>query len=265
MSWPSNPSPLADQKDRAMTDDYLEEIYALLDKCSTDEEKALFDQLRQRHRIHPYEDEIGAPAEMVLEAIHRAPELTRRMLRGVVADAAFATFVIPPLEKAGWKDTTPEGNFAYDYVMSDANGNVRVQVKLQRSEKGEPVKKSGDRFGFETDVFFVETQKTRGGNNRKGERTRPYRVGEFDIIAVSMQPSTKRWNDFMYCPTSYLIRNSGGYIATMQPVSAECNEYWTDDFQTVVSWIRSQNQDRIMRVYGSPPFSLKGPRRTTRN
>ena len=31
-----------------------------------------------------------------------------------------------------------------------------------------------------------------------GLATRPYRFGEFDILAVSMHPSTNDWNRFMY-------------------------------------------------------------------
>ena len=62
-------------------------------QCTAEEQAMIFRELRARHIIHDFERVIGAPAEMILEAIHRAPELTRRMLRGVIADSAFRTFV----------------------------------------------------------------------------------------------------------------------------------------------------------------------------
>ncbi|GAB4358048.1 MAG: hypothetical protein Kow00114_10000 [Kiloniellaceae bacterium] len=105
-----------------MSDANLTAIRELLTQCSAEEQEILFRELRQRHIIHEFERTIGAPAEMILEAVHRAPELTRRMLRGVIADAAFRTFVVPVIESHGWRDVTPEGNFAYDYMLEDAQG-----------------------------------------------------------------------------------------------------------------------------------------------
>src|SRR5688572_31953629 len=132
-----------------MSDERFAATRDLLAKCSAEEREWLFRELRQQHTIHEFERIIGAPAEMILEAVHRAPELTRRMLRGVIADAAFRTFVVPALEPKGWRDITPEGNFAYDYKLNDGGGPITVQVKLQRSEKGAPVVRDGARFGFE--------------------------------------------------------------------------------------------------------------------
>lgn len=73
----------------------LTEIRNLLKTCTAEQREAIFRELRQDQTIHEFEKVIGAPAEMILEAVHRAPELTRRMLRGVIADAAFRTFVVP--------------------------------------------------------------------------------------------------------------------------------------------------------------------------
>ena len=126
-----------------MSEKDLVAIRELLAQCSVGEQATLFRELRARHLIHEFEEIIGAPAEMILDAVHRAPELTRRMLRGVIADAAFRQFAVLPLAEAGWRDVTPAGNFAYDYVLDDDAGAVTVQVKLQRSERGAPVVKRG--------------------------------------------------------------------------------------------------------------------------
>lgn len=237
-----------------MSDDLLDAVRALLARCSHEQEEVLFRELRRRHSIHEFELAVGAPAEMILDALHRAPELTRRMLRGVIADAAFRTFVIPSLQSLGWHDITPAGNFAFDYLLEDSGGRVSVQVKLQRSERGQPVVRPGKHYGLENNVYITETQKTRTGNDRAGGRTRPYRYGEFDLLAVSMQPSTHRWDKFMYTLGRWLLPGKGpGEIATLQPVAMGPNEFWTEDFTTAVKWLRMDDQGKRMGLPGRPP------------
>lgn len=247
-----------------MSNPNLESVRALIAQCSPEEQETLFRELRQRHLIHEFEQVIGAPAEMILEAVHRAPELTRRMLRGVIADAAFRTFVVPAVEPQGWQDVTPVGNFAYDYMMQDAQGKVSVQVKLQRSEKGAPVVKAGARFGFEGDVYITETQKTRTGNDGE-EKTRPYRYGEFDVLAVSMQPSTGKWDRYMYTLGRWLLPGKGeNEMATLQPVSMTPNGFWTDDFATVAAWFRAEDGGKRMALVERPK-KVRAPRKKKAN
>lgn len=238
-----------------MSDSRLAAIRELLAQCSADDRVALFRELRATHQIHEFEAIIGAPAEMILEAVHRAPELTRRMLRGVIADAAFRTFVIPSLASHGWHDVTPEGNFAYDYKLEDNAGTVTVQVKLQRSERGAPVVRRGERYGFNSDIFITETQKTRTGTDGDEKQTRPYRYGEFDILAVSMQPSTGLWARYMYTLGRWLLPGKrDGEMATLQPVTMQPGEFWTDDFKTAARWLRMSDDGKRLR---STPIVLK--------
>ena len=230
-----------------MSEEILATIRELLAQCSPQEQEAIFRDLRARHQIHEFEEVIGAPAEMILEAVHRAPELTRRMLRGVIADAAFRQFAVRPLAESGWHDVTPSGNFAYDYSLDDGAGVVTVQVKLQRSERGAPVVKRGERYGFGGTVHIVETQKTRTGTDGEDHQTRPYRYGEFDILAVSMQPSTAKWDRYMYSLGRWLLRGKkAGEIATLQPVAIGPNEFWTDDFRTAAQWFREEDDGKRM-------------------
>ena len=126
-----------------MSERHLASIRELLAQCTPEEREALFRELRAVHQIHAFEAVIGAPAEMILDAMHRAPELTRRMLRGVIADAAFSQYLDNNLVAHGWTDVTAVGNFAYDYKLDDSAGTVTVQVKLQRSERGSPVVRNG--------------------------------------------------------------------------------------------------------------------------
>ena len=222
-----------------MTDDLVASISGLLANCSYGQKQVIFSLLRREILIHEFENVIGAPAEMILEAVHRAPELTRRMLRGVIADAAFRQFVIPPLLDKGWIDSTPDGNYAYDYILSDATGPVSIQVKLQRSKRGKPVIRAGKKYGFDDEVFIVETQKTRTGNDANHQKTRPYRYGEFDIIAVSMQPYTQHWDRYMFSLQRWLLPGKNkSELATLQPVAMVTDRFWTNNFETAVDWLR---------------------------
>src|SRR5262249_9756063 len=123
-------------------------------------------------------------AEIILEAIHRAHPITLRMIRGVIAEAAFRVEVVERLK--GWREIPLSGHPAYDFSLRDRKGDVRVQVKLQRSEKGRPKRtKAG--------MYLVETQKTRGGTEKKtGGATRPYRFGD---STCSRSPCTPRQTD----------------------------------------------------------------------
>jgi hypothetical protein len=46
-------------------------------------------------------------------------------------------------------------------------------------------------------MYAVEVQKTRSGE-KKGQKTRPYRFGDFDILAVNLHPTTGDWKRFVY-------------------------------------------------------------------
>lgn len=231
-----------------MSDKAIKAVRELLAQCTPDERAAIFKELRAEHPIHPYEAVVGAPAEMILDAVHRAPELTRRMLRGVIADAAFRTFVVASLAARGWRDVTPEGNFAYDYRVDDGQGPITVQVKLQRSARGAPVVKDGTRYGFDCEIFMTETQKTRTGTDGDEKKTRPYRFGEFDVLAVSMQPSLGKWDSYMYTLGRWLLAGkTADEVATLQPVTKTAGEFWTDDFEVAARWFRDADAGKRMQ------------------
>lgn len=95
---------------------------------------------------------------------------------------------------------------------------------------------------FSQNLFVVETQKTRGGVDKStNENTRPYRFSDFDILAVCMQPSTGEWSTFYYTVSRWLLPRDEAQVLMQkfQPVAMSPNEFWTDDFQTCVEWLRS--------------------------
>ena len=179
------------------------------------------------------------------QAFGRANDLTLRGIRGIIAEAAFSVDVVAALRD--WKDVTTPGDRAYDCLLEDKIGQVKVQVKMQRLRDHRPMRaKEGYRF-LPDDMWVVETQRTRGGLDKKGEKTRPYRFGEFDILAVALHPSTNDWSDFVYTVANWLIPDpkSKKWMLKFQPVSATENEDWTTDFVKCVTWFRSRRKKQI--------------------
>ena len=237
---------------------HLEQIKQLLAACSKEQRQEIFRALRQEFPIHAIEQKLNAEAEIILEAISRATDLTLRGIRGIIAEAAFATKVVGTLQ--GWKDTTPGGNHPYDFVLTDNRGDIRIQVKMQRQKSHRPMLASeGYRF-LPPDMYVVETQKTRGGSHPKtGEDTRPYKFNEFDILAVALHPSTGDWSRFLYTVNSWLLPRSDdtNLMLKFQPVPKQANENWTDSFLTCVSWFRSGQSRRL-------PIDIPRTSRTTK-
>jgi hypothetical protein len=215
-----------------------DEVIQLLEACSEQERLEVFQYLRKTIPIHALEEKLNTQAEVILEAIDRASDLTLRGIRGIIAEAAFLVEVLGKLES--WKDVTPPGDAAYDFLIEDLIGRVSFQVKMQRSEGGKPKMQNGK--------YVVETQRTRTGKRGKaGVATRPYRFGEFDIIAVSMHPSTNDWNMFMYSVGSWLLPRPADprLLKVLQPIPQEPNEDWTDDLTTCIKWLRSGTKKTI--------------------
>lgn len=228
-----------------MTGD-LEEISRLLTTCTSDERYTIFKRLRDEFSIHPIEGKLNTTAEVILEAINRASDLSLRGVRGLIAEAAFAIDIVPTL--SGWRDITPPGNHSYDFLLTDGAGNVRVQVKMQRQKEHRPMTAKEGYRSLPADMYVVETQKTRGGEDSQGQNTRPYRFNEFDVLAVNMHPSTNDWRRFLYTVAGWLLpaKDNQGYLLKFQPVPKESSERWTDDFAKCVNWFRSGEKHSIL-------------------
>jgi hypothetical protein len=114
------------------------------------------------------------------------------------------------------------------------------------------------------DMFAVQTQRTRGGkDHRTGEDTRPYCFGEFDILAVATEPSTQRWDTFLFTVSRWLIPRptNSQLLLKFQPVPVSPNDDWTDSFEVCVDWFRSSIKKTIEGW--TPPRTERGPIDTT--
>src|SRR5437588_5432817 len=214
-----------------------EDVLQLLEQCSLEERREIFQHLRKEFPIHQLEADLNSQAEVILEAMARSSDLTMRGIRGIIAEAAFLVDILQKLD--GWRVLEIEGDAPYDFLIEDSAGPVRIQVKMQRRTKGFPLVRAGK--------FVVETQRTRTGTDATGGATRPYHFGEFDILAVSLHPSTNEWSNFTYTVGSWLRprAHNANLLEVFQPIPEKPNEDWTDSLETSIAWFRSGTKKTI--------------------
>ena len=236
-----------------------ENVKRLIENLTSSELQSLASYLRLKLPRHPLEEKWGIDYELILDAIHRSQDIVQRGVRGVIAEAVFEAKVLPTIE--GWQPVPVVGDLPYDFKIRKGKREITIQVKLQRTQKGQPL----SRKSFGPDTFIVEVQKTRSGTRKSSVsasesavtvvvKTRPYQFGDFDIIAVNMQPSTQDWTRFMYTVGSWLMPRAGDkkLIEIMQPVSRNRSDVWTDNIEQCIGWFLSGKKklvfDRDQRV-----------------
>jgi hypothetical protein len=217
----------------------IEDIKHRLDKCTDDQRAEIFFYLRPHCLIHPLENKLGVPAETILEAMATGSDLTLRGVKGMIAELSFKNEVLDKLKR--WKYQPLVGDYPYDFLIDDGAGPVKLQVKMQRSDKQAPSR-------YKSGMYKVEVQKTRGGVDKlTKEKTRPYRFGEFDVLVVSMHASTEKWDSFIYTVANWLIpsKTDARIIQTFQPIATACNSDWTDSLDVALGWFRSGAEKTI--------------------
>jgi hypothetical protein len=141
--------------------DSLETIQKFINDCSDVERRAAKRLLREL-LPHPLESEWGIDADTILSAINRSSDLTKRGIRGIIAEAVFVNDVVPGVAASGWKPVAINGDYSYDALLKKEDLQASIQVKLQRLEKGAP-KLYYPRHYKEGSLYVVEVQKTRSG------------------------------------------------------------------------------------------------------
>jgi hypothetical protein len=244
----------------------MENLKRLLDQCSNEEQVALLDYLKARAPQHALEKEWGVGAEVILSAISRSSDLTKRGVRGIIAEAIFERHVLAALQD--WEKVEAANDLPYDFLIRSTKGKrreARIQVKLQRMLKHQPMQASQANRRYPNDMYVVEVQKTRGGIDPKtNQNTRPYRFGEFDILAVNMHPSTHDWNSFLFALGDWLLPRSenASLIEIFQPVSRVPNNVWTDKLDVCLQWLVAGDQKRILEI--SPDLLKRRKRKPKR-
>lgn len=224
----------------------INEVVRLINDLAEPEQRRIFAALRRKFPIHQMEETLMAPAETILEAIARSSDLTVRGIEGIIAESSFAVEIVPNL--VGMTARPIQGDQAFDFLLVDDLGEVRVQVKMQRRKMRQPLRASEVQKSrkWPSNHFVVETQRTRAGTSSEGKSTRPYRFGSFDILAVSMGASQGRWSAFMYTVERWLLPSADpSCLLTYQPVPAVSSAFWTDDFAECLRWFRGGEIKRI--------------------
>lgn len=225
-----------------------QDFTALLNSLTPQEQQMLFTQLRGRIPIHHLEQQWNITAEFILEAIARSQDITKRGVRGIIAELCFDTYIIGAMQHRGWTQHQLFGDLPYDALISHPQvGQIKIQTKNQRLERGQPkyANRTMTRFNPNVEGWYVcETQKTRTGTDAEGLDTRPYRFGEFDILSVCLHPSTGDWSRFMFCPAYTLMPRAADprLIAVLQPVPPTRQENWTDSLEEAIEWHINRNR-----------------------
>jgi hypothetical protein len=241
----------------------IEAISKLIDECPEQERRALKLYI-QRRLPHPLELEWGIDADTILSAISRSSDLTKRGVRGIIAEAIFVNEIVPTIGISGWSVVEYVGDHPFDAMVAKGALEARIQVKLQRLEEGVP-KLYYPKHYDSGSLYVVEVQKTRTGEKRAKRTlpgtestisttesitvsTRPYSFGDFDILAVNMHPSSGSWRDFRYTVANWLLPRTAnaGLIDVFQPVASIPNDVWTDDLLTCLSWFEGGKKSRVL-------------------
>jgi len=241
----------------------LEGISRLIDECSEEDRRVLKLHL-QRLLPHPLEREWGIDADTILSAINRSSDLTKRGVRGIIAEAVFVNTTMPTVAASGWRPVEFSGDKPFDALLQKGDISARIQVKLQRLEGGLPKLYYPTHYE-KGSLYVVEVQKTRTGKKTARKKlpgteveittteavimsTRPYSFGDFDILAVNMQPSSGSWREFRYTVASWLLPRQidKALIEIFQPVAAIPNDVWTDDLGTCLNWYESARRSRVL-------------------
>ncbi len=227
-----------------------DEVCKLVDALSEEEKRIVLKYVRERVPPHPLEQKWGTTAEAILTAIARSADITRRGIRGILAEATFEQFFIPQLQSEGWTSRANLGEQAYDFLIEKGDAKVTIQVKLQRKENGDPKEyaaRSRKTLSCQYErLYVVEVQKTRTGK-KAGKATRPYHFGDFDILAVNMHTATGDWKRFMFTVGGWLLprKSANDLIEIFQPVSICPDEFWTDDLEKCIGWFFSGEKKRL--------------------
>ncbi len=235
------------------SDSPLVDVLRLLEQCSHSDVLSIVPYLQKRfpdqwaqitgRKTHPLEAKWNISGDVILDAIARSSDLTLRGIRGIIAEAVFDKSELPSV--SDWESIEIAAEEAFDFQLrrkSSASITVRIQVKLQRRERHKPKLASASLLGKlknpPSPMFVVEVQKTRTGKSRQGDNTRPYKFGDFDILAVNMHPSTENWQDFRYTIGAWLLprQEDPDLIQIMQPVAALPDEHWTASLSECLGW-----------------------------
>jgi hypothetical protein len=176
---------------------------------------------------HPLEKKFNAPIADILEAIEHGFR-AQVDVRGKLAELYLYRH-LERLRAEGqivslrWHDA--DGQPDFEIVMRDGR-KVRVECKNLRSDKN---------FSPERGCK-VEIQKTRGGRDKSGRKTRGYLADYFDVMAACTFNQTGEWKFRFVAARRLACRDDDPSVfKVMQPVPLTGEtQHWHDDLTVAI-------------------------------
>ena len=177
---------------------------------------------------HPLERKFNAPVEDILEAIEHGFR-AQVDIRGKLAELYLYRH-LEQLRKDGcqivsilWHDADGQPDFE---IMIEGGPKLRLECKNLRSDKSFSAGRG----------CKVEIQKTRGGLDKEGRKTRGYQADYFDLLAACTFNQTGEWR-FRFIAAHRLARREDDLrvLKVMQSVPLTGDvEYWFDDLLVAI-------------------------------
>lgn len=178
-----------------------------------------------RETYHPLERMLNASAWAILTSIERS-RMAVMNVKGQLAEYYLSEYLKKALadrriESFEWRIASP------DFSVKVGNDIVLVECKNVRKPSGKP-----------KDPWWVETQRTRGGR-KGGADTRPYKVKDFEVLAVSLFNRTGRWDYWFAASRNLATRpNDRSLLAVRQQMPEQPDNKWHQDILDAIEDVK---------------------------
>lgn len=203
-------------------------VRQLLDECS--------DGDRREWKSH---------TQTILEAITTSHP-AERAVHTAIAAGFLNNVVLSRMRERGWTHKAVRLHKTHFIVVEANETVVRVMVTILQWEKGKlrhTVSPQGDLYQARIPASLMGPRHSRlksctADPKRQKKPLRALSFTEFDILAVSMQPLTRRWSDFRYALSRMLAphKDSAESISPVQWLPSTTSHSWTSDFNICLSW-----------------------------
>lgn len=176
---------------------------------------------------HPLETALNAPANDILEAISKGFR-AQADVKGKLAELYFARQL----------DQLRDGKCidAYEWFDKDGKPDFVIHIGAHRLIVEVKNIRSGNERRFSDPTRgTVELQKTRNGTDAQGNKTRGYRIDQFDVLAACLFNQTKQWEfRFAACRNLATRPEDATILEIYQPVIYAGNDVWSVSLEKTI-------------------------------
>lgn len=181
--------------------------------------------LNGRKVQHPLEAALNASGWAILTAIERQ-RMSVINVKGQLAEYYLNEYLASreadkAIDSFAWRSESP------DFSVVVEGREYTIECKNVRKASGKGV-----------DSLWVETQRTRGGK-KKGEDTRPYRVSDFDVLAVALFNRTGKWDYWFVAARNLKARPENKFfLAVRQDMPEQPDKKWHTDVLSAIKDVK---------------------------